>query len=473
MKEENSYNEFENEADDLISRYEEMVEEGKNYYFDVEDLEFILDFYIDMNQMGKAKQAVRYAFNLHPQALTLQIKKAKILLKNNNPKRAISILDNVQEIELANTELYQIKGHAFILLNNVEAAKEQYNQAMQLIHDKEELVDMLYSISQTLQFQGLYELAIQYLKQAYKMVDDYLFILYDLAYCNEKIEQTQQSLFYYEKYLEKDPFSDHVWFTVGRLYEEEGNIEKALEAYDFVHAINPKFSEVLLEIARIYEDTFQYKKAIDYYSSYLESDPENCDVHYYIGNCYNMLDEWDYSLEHFHKSLNIEPFNAKVFHGMASVFYKKNLLEDALFYSKRATLVDEDNAKFQLLFGKISSRLKKKDNALTAYRKTVDLKPQLVYYWIQLSDELINQNKIGEAINALQESLELHSNSPAILYRLSALQFKQGNKEKSLKNFKRAFAIDRKNYHDFFKICPDAKKSQAINKILTDQTIKK
>ena len=473
MKEENSYNEFGNEADDLISRYEEMVEKGKNYYFDVEDLEFILDFYIDMNQMGKAKQAVRHAFNLHPEALQLQIKKAKILLKNSNPKRAISTLDNVQEIEMANTELYQIKGHAYVLLNDIKAAKEQYDQALQFIHDKEELVDALYSISQTLQFQGLYELAIQYLKQAYNLIDDYLFILYDLAYCYERTENTHQSLVYYEKYLEKDPFSDHVWFTVGRLYEEEGNIDKALEAYDFVNAINPKFPEVLLEIARIYEDSFQHKKAIHYYSNYLEIDPENYDVHYFMGNCFNLLDELDNSLEYYHKSLSIEPFNAKVFHGMASVFYKKNLLHDALFYSKRATLVDEDNAKFQLLFGKISSKLNRKANAVTAYRKAVDLKPQLVYYWIQLLDELIHQNKISEGIKVIQESLEFHRNSPAILYRLSALQFKKGSKENSLQNFKRAFSLDKKNYHDFFKICPEAKKSQAINKILTDQTIKK
>ena len=473
MKEEDSYNEYENGADDIISRYEEMVGEGKNYYFDVEDLEFILDFYIDMNQMGKAKQAVRYAFNLHPHALPLQIKKAKILLKNNNPKRAISVLENIQEIEMANTELYQIKGHAYVLIKNIDAAKEQYNQALQLIHDKEELVDTLYSISQTLQFQSLYELAIQYLKQAYSLFDDYLFIIYDLAYCYERTENTYQSLIYYEKYLEKDPFSDHVWFTVGRLYEEEGNIEKALEAYNFVHAINPNFSDVLLEIARIYENSFQYKKAIQYYSDYLEIDPENYEVHYYIGNCYNLIDEWDNSMEHFHKSINIEPLNAKVFHGMASVLYKKNHLQDALFYSKRATLVDEDNAKFHLLFGKISSKLNRKANAVTAYRKAVDLKPQLVYYWIQLLDELIHQNKISEGIKVIQESLEFHRNSPAILYRLSALQFKKGSKENSLQNFKRAFSLDKKNYHDFFKICPEAKKSQAINKILTDQTIKK
>ncbi|MGM0498544.1 MAG: hypothetical protein ACQESJ_11540, partial [Bacteroidota bacterium] len=135
MKEKNSYNEFENEADDLISRYEEMIEKGGNYYFDVEELEFILDFYIDMNQMGKAKKAVRYAFYLHPQSMTLQVKKAKILLKNNNPKRAISTLENVQVIEMTNNELYQIKGHAYVLLNDLEAAKEQYNQAIQLIHD--------------------------------------------------------------------------------------------------------------------------------------------------------------------------------------------------------------------------------------------------------------------------------------------------------------------------------------------------
>jgi tetratricopeptide (TPR) repeat protein len=473
MKEEQNNNEFEGNRDDLISRYEEMIQDGKHYYFDVEDLEFILDFYIDMNQMGKAKSAVRYAFDLHPEALPLQIKKAKILLKNNNPKRALSTLEDIEVIENANTELYQIKGHAYVLLKDIQSAKQQYNQAIEFIQDKEELIDTLYSISQTLQFQEQYKLAIQYLQQAYDQANDYLFILYDLAYCYERIENTKESLFYYEKYLEKDPFSDHVWFTVGRLYEDLGNTDKALEAYNFVHAINPKFLDVLLEIARIYEDNFQYEKAIKNYKEYSEAEPESYEVNYYLGNCYNLLDDLNEAIRYYQKSLDIEPFNSEVFHGLASVYYKMNNLKDAKFYSKRAILVNEDNPKFHVLYGKVSSRLNNKEDAVKAFRKAVDLKPQLVYYWILLVDELIRQDDFSRSIRILKESTEFHDNSSAILFRLSAVQFKKGNTNLSLQTFKKAMTLDRKNYHEFFNICPEAKASKAINKILTDQTIKK
>jgi len=472
MKEENN-NEFDRNTDDLISRYEEMIQEGRNYYFDVEDLEFILDFYIDMNQMGKAKKAAQYAFNLHPQALPLQIKKAKILLKNNNPKRALSTLEDVQDIEMANTELYQIKGHAYVLLHDFLSAKEQYNKAISLIQEKEELVDTLYSISQTLQFQNHFNLAINYLQQAYKYENDYLFILYDLAYCYEQVNNIKQSLIYYEKYLDKDPFSDHVWFTIGRLNEEMGNTEKALEAYNFVQAINPKFSDVLLEIARIYEDHYEYEKAISNYKEYLDLEPDSYEVNYYLGNCYNILDSFEEALKFYQCSLDIEPFNSEVFYGMASVYLKKNQLKDALFYAKRSILINEDNDKLYALYGKISSKLDNKEDAVRSFRQAVDLKPQLAYYWILLSDELIRQNEFNYSIRALQESIEFHDNSAAILFRLSALQYKKGNINLSLQNFKKALALDRKNYHEFFKISPEAKASKAINKILTEQTIKK
>ena len=472
MKEEEN-NGFDRNTDDLISRYEEMLYEGKNYYFDVEDLEFILDFYIDMNQMGKAKKAAQYAFNLHPEALPLQIKKAKILLKNNNPKRALSTLEDVQGIEMANTELYQIKGHAYVLLDDISSAKVQYNQAISLIQEKEELVDTLYSISQTLQFQNHYNLAIDYLKQAHSQEDDYLFVLYDLAYCYEQINNFKQSLIHYEKYLDKDPFSDHVWFTVGRLSEEMGDTEKAIEAYSFVHAINPKFSDVLLELARIFEENFLYEKAITKYKEYLELEPESYEVNSYLGNCYNMLDRYDEALMYYQSSIDIEPFNSDVFYGMASVYFKRNQLKDALFYAKRAILIHEDDDKYYALYGKISSKLGNSEDALRSFRQAVDLKPQLVYYWILLSDELIRQNEFAYSIRALQESMEFHDNSAAILFRLSALQYKKGNINLSLQNFKKALVLDRKNYHVFFNIAPEAKASKAINKILTEQTIKK
>jgi hypothetical protein len=69
--------------------------------------------------------------------------------------------------------------------------------------------------------------------------------------------------------------------------------------------------------------------------------------------------------------------------------------------------------------------------------------------------------------------MEFHDNSAAILFRLSALQYKKGNINLSLQNFKKALVLDRKNYHVFFNIAPEAKASKAINKILTEQTIKK
>lgn len=458
---------------ELISRYENMIRNEGTEYFDVEDFERILEYYMDLNQMGKAMKAVRYAFKLHPDAVSLQIKKAQILLKNNNPKRALGVLDKLQRIESQNSELLVTKGHANVLLGNIEDAKEQYDRAIQQVHDKDELVDLLYNISQTFQFEDHYKLATEYLKKAYLLTDDYMFILYDLAYCYEKTGDIDKSIYYYNQYLEKDPFSDNVWFTLGRLYEEKANNDKALEAYGYVNALNPKFPEALLAIGQIYEDNFQYELAINYFKEYLELESDSFEVHYFIGSCYNLLDDWDNALDYYRKSLKIEPYNADVFHGMASVYYKKAEFEDALFYSKRSVLIDDKNPKFFVLNGKIYSKLDMSEEAIESFLQTTEIKPQLAYYWLLLADELIRDKQYRKGIEKLNESLEFHDNSPAILVRLAALYFKEKNKKQALLNLSEAINLDRNAQNEFIKICPEAENQKEFNKMLNNQTIKK
>ena len=63
---------FENQ-DDLnekielsVSRFEEMIKNQDRYFYDVDALIKIIDFYIDKSDYTKALEVSRYAFSLHP-----------------------------------------------------------------------------------------------------------------------------------------------------------------------------------------------------------------------------------------------------------------------------------------------------------------------------------------------------------------------------------------------------------------------
>ncbi len=458
--------------DQLIDRYEEMLKNGNTYYFDVEDFEQILDYYIDVNHLGKALRAVKYAFKLHPYAVSLKIKKAQILLKDKNPNRALTTLNSIEKLEANNNELFITKGHANVMMGNTAQAKKEYSKALDLITDKDEAVDLMQNIAHTFQLVNNFELALSYLINALKLDNDNIFILQDLAYCYEKMDDLASSIVYYKKYLELDPFSENIWYSLGKVHQATGELENAIKAFEFALAINPRSVDSIYEIALLYEENLQFEKAIDYYLQFLNYEDESSEILSSIANCYNYLDNFKDALNYYHKALEIDSFNPGLHHGIATVLFKKKNYWDALFYAKRSTIIDDSNYNYFVLYGRIASNLHLKSEAITAFEKAVEIKPELFYNWILLVDEFINHFYYRKAINVLEEALEYHEKSALLYFRLAALNYLEKQTLYAVKYFKLAMKIDPKHKKEFFRICPQAKKSKEITKLIQDITYK-
>ena len=459
------------EFDELIARYDHMIRRGLNYYFDVEDFEQLIDHYLDVNKTGKALNAVRYAFTLHPNAFPLMIKKAQIHLRNKNPQRALSTLKEVQEIESSNNEFYLTRGHALLLMDNLEDAELDYGKALYMVDDREEHIDLLQNISQTLQFSDLHRHAIKYLKKAHELEPKNLLILYDLAYCYEKTGQIRKSISHYLKYINIEPYSEHIWFSLGKLYHEAEETGYAIEAYEMALAINPEYTDAMFELGILLEDDERYAKAIESYLEYLKHEPDSADVHFFAANCYFQVDQYDPALEHYQQALKHESYNPGVYYGIARVLLKRGNLWDALFYAKRATMLDDEDYELFLLYGKINSKLRMYKESSKAYLKAVELKPEILSHWIMFTDELIKNQKFEQALKYTLQSLELHGNIPRLYYRIAALYYKTDRIRYSIRYFKKGMLMNSDLYQEFFSISPEAKRSKEIKKLLKNQTI--
>jgi tetratricopeptide (TPR) repeat protein len=458
--------------DSIISKYEDMLKSGGQYYFDVEDFEHILDYYIDINHLGKALRAVRYAFSLHPQAVSLAIKKAQILLKDQNPKRALATLNDIESLESFNNELFITKGHANVMLGNTREAKLAYKKALELVSDKDEAIDLLQNIAQTFQFADQYKMALKYLHRAIELDEHNVFILQELAYCYEKLEDQQSSLKYHRRYLDIDPFSDFAWYSIAKLYKDQGEFEKAIEAFDYAIAINPKYTESIYEIAKLYEENFEFHKAIKYYQDFLDIEKESSEALFNIANCYNYLDDFELALEYYRKVLDTDSYNPDIYHGIGTIFFKQKNYWDALFYAKRATIIDEQNSSYFVLYGKIASKLNLANEAIEAFENALEVKPQLLYNLILLIDELTKRGYYQKAVKHLENSFEFHDDSALVYFRLAALYYITNQKKHALKYFKKGMEIDPKQKANFFKICPEASSSKEVNKMINELSYK-
>ena len=59
-----------------VQRYEEMLRNHRNYFFDVDALLRIIDYYIEKSEFDKAIEVAKYAANLHPNSIDFKTKHA-------------------------------------------------------------------------------------------------------------------------------------------------------------------------------------------------------------------------------------------------------------------------------------------------------------------------------------------------------------------------------------------------------------
>ncbi len=89
MEESNSR--FNDEESDFYSvqRFEEMLSTQQSFYFDVDEFEDIVNYYIDKNNPKQALKVLEFALDQHPMSGGLLICKAQVYISLHKPNQAL------------------------------------------------------------------------------------------------------------------------------------------------------------------------------------------------------------------------------------------------------------------------------------------------------------------------------------------------------------------------------------------------
>ncbi len=98
---------------DLIRKFEDMVKRGEQSFFDVDELEVVIEHYMELRETRKAKAALQYAAQLYPNHLSLKLRHAQILANNGQPVKSVPILRELLAIEPHNEEVHLTLGSVY------------------------------------------------------------------------------------------------------------------------------------------------------------------------------------------------------------------------------------------------------------------------------------------------------------------------------------------------------------------------
>ena len=87
-----------NDVSLLITKFELMLDQNNSFYFDVEELEDIIEYYIDKNNLKKAYKAVLFAGEQHPNSVVFILRKAQLFASSNKTQKALELFEKQKNI---------------------------------------------------------------------------------------------------------------------------------------------------------------------------------------------------------------------------------------------------------------------------------------------------------------------------------------------------------------------------------------
>jgi Tetratricopeptide repeat. len=455
---------YEEEVKQAVQKFERMRRNNESYFFDVIEFESIIDYYIESNNPAQAYEAASIATEQHPQSVSIQLRKAKVLLDKGRAVEALRILKKLEHIEPGNHEIYVAKGTAMGMLGDIQGARKVFDYALSL--DSDEVENILFAIVSVLQNLNYYEQLIPYLLQLMEKEPNFKAHLYDLAYAYEKTEDYANSISYYLKYLEEEPFSDSAWYNLGIIYNKLDQSVKAIEAYDYALAINSENTFALFNKGNLLCNLERHAEAIPVYLEYLENEPDSFEAMTYLAECYERNNNILLSKKYYREAIDLAPDFADPWFGLGVIELNSGNPDDSLIYFRKAVRLDDENPEFWYLLGKAHYVKNELKSSLSCFREALKLD---IYYddvWIDLGKMLLKENLITKAIPYLEHAYKVTGDVYGINYILASLYLHAGIFDKAFRHLSLAIDIDNDIFIEYSELFPSALLSRKIAKLL-------
>ena len=438
---------------DTIQRFEAMLQTQGSAYFDTDEFEWIIDYYMQQDDLKKSRKAVDIAIAQHPEDNHLKIKNARQFLVENHPEKAMSLLNDA-EISYEDPDYFLTLGSCYAALGQAQKSIETYFDALQYFEEDEK--SELYNAI-AYEYEDLFDYcsALIYFKKALDFSEDTCSIYHEIRHCYFFLDRTDDAVAFFKKRIEEDPHDSIAWSALGDCYRKLDLLELAIDTYEYVLAIDPTNIWPYVHIANAYYDMERFQEAIDTLNEALSNKVETSLIHTSLGDCFYRLERPMEACQHYKTALQINESLPEAWSGLGFVYSDQNESSKAIRLFEKARLLDPCNPDH--LYS-LAAEYRKLHDYETAYRYLFDIEsidptdPDLYYF---IADILNEQQRYDEAINILKIGQQRAGNDSALTYMLSYDYLRKNDRAMALTLLEDALNADFKGHQDFLDIDPD------------------
>ena len=401
-KKKDRFKNYEEDVKHLVLDFESMEESGGSRYFDLDEMEIIIDFYLDNSDGDMIEKSVRYGEYLFPSSNEIRLRRAHLLCFKERYNDAYKMLKQLEQVQPDNTEVQYALGAVLSALDQPRKAIQYYQKASA---DGHELGIIYGNIADEYVKMDRRAEARNYYRKALALKPDDEHSLYELANCYEDDNLIDKWIEYYQRFVGEHPYSKVAWFCLGEGYAAASLFEKAIDAYQYAITIDPEFFYAYSQTSLCYLTLGDYSKAVEALHEAYEHTEDKAQVSFRIGDIYRMQNNQETAIYYFRRALKEDPFYAEAWHAMSTCHTATFSFESAIDCAQRALNIEPDNPIYLTTLALIYADSGDYENADLVFEKTIPLFSDFEQGWIAFADYQIVRGNFEAAIEGLTKGL--------------------------------------------------------------------
>ena len=201
------------EIQELINRFENQLESGMPLFFDADELNIILEHYVQKNDIPKINIIADLANTYHETNPLTKLIMAKKYLSVQDASNALPYL--LDESNNADDPDYQLSlGYCYSLMEEHKKSLSAYKKAIKLL-DNENCDDIYNSMAVEYMLLRDFERALFYFKKGLNATPDIAEQYAEITNCYFFLDKPDEAIEFFKGEVDKNPYSITAWMTLG------------------------------------------------------------------------------------------------------------------------------------------------------------------------------------------------------------------------------------------------------------------
>jgi tetratricopeptide (TPR) repeat protein/GT2 family glycosyltransferase len=437
------------QINEAIASYTKAIEIQPNFPEAYANLGSI---FAQQQQWQRAISAYQKAISIKPDFTGAYRNLAKIFQAINKPVEAAESLYQAmrREPEKASEREYLEVGSILQQNSKTEAAAACYRAA---IHLNPNSVEAIYQLGELLNSQEQLEEAIPYYQKVAAIQpanqETTLDANQKLTEIYRKLNRTGEAVEYqYQTLLRKPQATAEEYLVMGNSLLENDKLDLAVNCYQNAVKLNPNLKDARNKMAEVWQQLGRWDEAVAYYQSLINSNPNSAEAYQLLADALVEKGDLDAALEHYQKVKELAPETKDAGSKLGNIYYlqgeeleKEGKKEEAIAAYRRAV---ELNADVDVVYQKLGEILVEKEEweeAVTINRKATLLNPDFSWSYNNLGNALKALEKWEEAAAAYRRATELKADFPWSQISLGDCLLKLEKWEEAVPVYRRAIEL--------------------------------